>query len=308
MMKEKINTILENCHSSWGNDEKTTNLEERIHKWIDPVETEEEKLLLLELMNNFNYYPRNLIPNIFRDLNENFYKKATEPDYTLYLPMFSKNGKYNHSFEMIKNFQIGTQLASDYFITNPTEAQNSSSYPLNQIKNIVIIDDFIGTGNTFKKFIRHLNSNYPKLVKGKNLYLIVVEICDFGLEKIKQYLKKESINVTIIPHKIHKKAFHENHIFDSKHATSAREIIKQRETAIGSSYILGYEESEALLAFYYNTPNNTLSIFWHENHRRNWNPLFPRNKFKKPIWQKKTGNFNYNMRKKINSKKGNNNG
>lgn len=51
--------------------------------------------------------------------------------------------------------------------------------------------------------------------------------------------------------------------------------------------ILGYEQSEALLAFFYDTPNNTLSSFWFENPDIGWNPLFPRKRdLRSPNWGK----------------------
>ena len=54
---------------------------------------------------------------------------------------------------------------------------------------------------------------------------------------------------------------------------------------------MGFLGCQALIAFYYNTPNNTLSTFWCTNNSYNWNPVFPREeetgKFPKVVDMKK---------------------
>ncbi|EGQ1416793.1 hypothetical protein I2P76_001380, partial [Staphylococcus aureus] len=42
----------------------------------------------------------------------------------------------------------------------------------------------------------------------------------------------------------------------------------------GKYYNLGYKNTQALVSNFRNTPNNTLSLFWHENDQ--WKPLFKR--------------------------------
>ena len=47
--------------------------------------------------------------------------------------------------------------------------------------------------------------------------------------------------------------------------------------------MLGYKNTEALVAFYNNTPNNTLPIFWTDVEDNK--ALFPRNDDEKPSWK-----------------------
>lgn len=42
------------------------------------------------------------------------------------------------------------------------------------------------------------------------------------------------------------------------------------------SYPLGYKDGQLLLAFFHNTPDNTLPIFWDEGLRSPWSPVFAR--------------------------------
>jgi hypothetical protein len=48
--------------------------------------------------------------------------------------------------------------------------------------------------------------------------------------------------------------------------------------------ILGFKESESLMAFHNNTPNNTLGIFRFDT--KNFKSIFPRNNDLKPNWYK----------------------
>lgn len=49
-----------------------------------------------------------------------------------------------------------------------------SEQDLSNIKNIVFIDDFCGTGKTFKDYIESVG----KIVQGKHIYYLVIHIMD----------------------------------------------------------------------------------------------------------------------------------
>jgi hypothetical protein len=48
--------------------------------------------------------------------------------------------------------------------------------------------------------------------------------------------------------------------------------------------IFGFEMSESLMAFYNNTPNNTLGIFRYDTEK--YKSIFPRKNDKRPLWQR----------------------
>ena len=83
-----------------------------------------------------------------------------------------------------------------------------------------------------------------------------------------------------------RKCFSENYIF-AENETESKNIIMETEEKIAGkkvgedqSYALGYENSQLLLSFFYNTPNNTLCMFWKPT-ETNF-PLFVRNSFHRP--------------------------
>ena len=53
---------------------------------------------------------------------------------------------------------------------------------------------------------------------------------------------------------------------------------------ITDKYILGYKEAQSLMAFYTNTPNDTLGVFWLLSAKNK--PIFERKKSKEPKWKK----------------------
>lgn len=60
----------------------------------------------------------------------------------------------------------------------------------------------------------------------------------------------------------------------------AEEEVAGKKVGEKKSYALGFENSQLLLSFFYNTPNNTLCIFWKPT-KINF-PLFTRSSFRRP--------------------------
>jgi len=121
-----------------------------------------------------------------------------------------------------------------------------------------------------------------RIFLGKRIYLIVIEACEKGLELLSDLNLQK-----IIYWEKHRKAFEKDYIFNEHDLVSAKETIRFYETMVTDNdcdYIFGYDGSEALMAFYYDTPDNTLSTFCYENHEIEWHPPFPRRNTINPSW------------------------
>ncbi|MHA0857529.1 hypothetical protein ACH8E3_11660 [Paenibacillus sp. CMAA1364] len=158
-------------------------------------------------------------------------------------------------------------------------------FHLTQVSNYIFIDDMIGTGETMEKFLKKFVVSFPdnQFIKLNEItiYLIVLEACEEGVLRIDAFLRSHSINFCLIKNNDHRKAFKAEYVYDATCCGINKEKIRTFESGfIRSKYPLGYEESEALMAFYHNTPNNTLSSFWHESSQ--WRGIFPRKKHLKP--------------------------
>lgn len=154
------------------------------------------------------------------------------------------------------------------------------SYDLfNVIENLVFIDDMVGTGETMKKFLNKMLINkIPKQIAEKiNIYLISLEACGTGLDLLKEYSETQCIKFNVIHSNKHIRAFTPDYIYTEQESNQMRsKIFAFEKDVLKSSHPLGYSETEALMAFYHNTPNNTLSSFWYNEN--NWNGVFPRRK------------------------------
>lgn len=129
-------------------------------------------------------------------------------------------------------------------------------------------------------------------------------------DNVCEFLEKEGVECDIRPYKLSPKAFENNSDFEN--AIEARNSLCDFEMKLAKGnkkFILGYKKSEALISFYRNTPNNTISSYW--NPYNGWKPLFIRGLDKPDFMndrghKKKSSKFNipYNLEKKLKKKKG----
>jgi hypoxanthine phosphoribosyltransferase len=303
-INDSVRSVVEYCLSIWGVDSNTENFLDKSTSWLTPVDQEQTDIFL-KLLKSFNYYTRERVMTAFRELKVEFEQTVPYHEYTLYLPMISPKGRFNHSYDMISCYQTANNLGKEYFGTEIQEVINN--YPLDKIVNIVFLDDVIGTGKTIKNSLEHYRKYYSKLLDDKSIYVMTLEACESGIEFISNYSKEINNQIRILTCNRHQKAFSVGYIFEGEEATAARNIIEGYEVKITNNkedFILGFNRSEALMAFFYDTPNNTLCIFWHDNTKMNWTALFPRKRPKKAPWAKDIGsktkmqrNVNYNISK-----------
>ncbi len=303
MLNEK--DIVNNCLQRWGKDEKTKNLLEKTQEWIIPIKNDEHKNIFFTLLNKFNYYSREAIYNIFRNLHKKIEEFDPECENTLFLPLISPEGRLNHSYDMLSCYQIATGLDKMCFPTDIYQVEDS--YPLDIINNIVLIDDMTGTGTTIKESIKFMINRFRNVFKNKKIHLVILEGSEEGIESIKKLKDESGYDINIICSNTFKKAFTPDYIFANTEFDEARDIVLSYEKEITNNkkkFLLGYEQSEALMAFYYDTPNNTLSSFWFTNKEKKWTPLFPRNENFGPKWtrdlkrkMRAKNNVNYMLKK-----------
>lgn len=163
---------------------------------------------------------------------------------------------------------------------------------INQFKSkskvIVFIDDIIGSGRTAYQNIKSCMDeiNIKKDTRTKIIMAVLFAHKDTIEEKANE-LKSEGYNVKIIVLNECKKCFQKNFIFHNEEYQINFERIKKIEEEIAgkklgenNSFAMGFENSQFLVSFFYNTPNNSLCMFWKVS---NYNfPLFMRTSYKRP--------------------------
>lgn len=269
-----INDIFIACADKWAKDE----LDDRINfaldnfdEWISSYD-KEEKELLVKLLQNFDYYSHSSIVAIMEQLNLKIVKEYGISSEDSVISVVRKaDGKLNSSYEywllhrMISGFGKGmycdsiNDIAEEYW---------------KNIHKVVYLDDCCGTGEQFTKFIKRQQKSF----ENKQIILVVIEAVEDAKSYIKSELAKQGLNVEIVVYNTKEKAL-KNMIQQEKKLfykmSQKQEVFKD--------YVLGFEKAEALMAFYNNTPNDTLGLFWFMSKKNK--PIFPRELEEKPGWK-----------------------
>lgn len=146
---------------------------------------------------------------------------------------------------------------------------------------IVFIDDFAGSGNQFDKYYRTYIK--PQILTNKKIVSLTY-LTLFYLPRAKSLIEKSNPEINIVGNEKHPVFLTDRSVFGSrKNMLPIREFcysygenlfaIYDRKTKTFNKHPLGYDNSQALIVFAYNPPNNTLPIIWSS---KEWQPLFPR--------------------------------
>lgn len=270
-IENQIVQVAEECVMRWGTpDKKTASLSDKVTKWLCNADTNQQKILL-ELLKNFNYYSKERTLGIFSELLATYKKETSNFGYQVYTYIKSKTPIMNSSINLLSEiYEYEGDIHKGSMIIDISAYFEGKE----NVKEIVLIDDFIGSGDTI---ITYMNTNIVHL-RGKKIVIIIIEILDTTIGKIKEYCRDNGLELDMFYHCKQVKAFTHNHIFKNEEVLNSKGIIKALEINIWGKEnrnILGYAASECLLAFWRNTPNNTLSAFWYEKDST-WKGVFPR--------------------------------
>jgi hypothetical protein len=157
----------------------------------------------------------------------------------------------------------------------------------NELRTLVFIDDFIGSGDQLVTYLEALKGTHPWLFSYR---ILIWTLAGFenGVTRLKDYLGAKSRIIVAHPLTEKDRAFSkENPLWDSETDRMRARTWSER---VGSALLksegidhpeensLGWKDSQALVAFHHNIPNNTLPLFWGRGivDERQWEPLFER--------------------------------
>lgn len=150
------------------------------------------------------------------------------------------------------------------------------------IESIVFIDDIIGTGKQAKDFY----DNYLQNLNIKKYYYSLIAF-EKGLKSLKINSGFSNVFATKIFTESERAFSDSSEIFSNTLIrTQIKEMTKRYGDILYPKGPLGYDDSQALIVFSHNTPNNTLPIIWaSENNEKAigipWNPIWERKKISK---------------------------
>lgn len=218
--------------------------------------TEEEQQLLLELterflkidLNDYVGYFENLLNDIQNDnpgsplilvpcLPEKEVGKTKSASVALYI---MKSTHYNHAVK------CGIE---------PNDIKNVLPV-INQNTIIVLVDDFIGTGETALKAISYAQSILPQDFPLQNIKVMSIVTMESGKAAI------ENIGVKVYSHYTNKKGITDYYTGDKLlQATGLMNSIESKLKKLKPEFRFGYGLSEALVCMS-RCPNNTFPVYW----------------------------------------------
>jgi hypothetical protein len=144
------------------------------------------------------------------------------------------------------------------------------------VENIIIVDDVILTGE-YGQMYRFLTKNSSKY-QSKKFYLLTLVASLASVEYLQRNFKNIEI-VTAITLDSRDKCFNpESHIFSVY--PDLLDLARKFAEHYGKRFIslgveaLGYRDGQYTFGFFYNTPDNTLPIFWGQV--TGWGPIIKR--------------------------------
>ncbi len=279
MNENEYKTFIDQCLARWSSqDKRTDDFKENFITWIAQL-PDESKPLVLKLLENFDYYTHTETNRILRQLHQKLIDEYLISDEnTIYTFIRSKTGEGNSSidywidYKFINNLNKHICFADTTFITNKQ---------WEMIDNIILVDDCSGTGKTLTDYVRENALVY----KNKRIFYIIIHAMEESLEKIAQCAAELDVSIVPLYSIARCKAFINPVLGDDLIVIKTSFVDLSQSLGIPQPHILGYEESEGLMAFHNNTPNNTLGLFrWVD---KRYKAIFPRTNDPRPEWQRK---------------------
>ncbi len=255
-----------------------------VKNWLDNFETEDEKKLAYVILSNLIFYSKNAIRSFYEQIFyiviknslpqsslgyqvslgewERLHTQGKVSDlklrYTVIDGVDNLVGKSGQS--IIRDFQRNLRIHKRFLVS----ANNLSS--LNQnVECIIILDDFLGTGDQFNGF----HKKYLKDIDTKVVFIPLaatregmrnVELnCD-NVTVLPVDLIDESYNVIEKAKEIFGESYGEDWVFKT-----VKKLLQKNKIKISENLLLGKGGQALSYASCLSTPNNNISLLWLES-------------------------------------------
>ena len=261
----------ENITSRWGGMKVREDFAERIDMWLQAFPAENHAFLL-ELLMQFYYYSEERIKDKVVELYAAFLKEYQgDTNEVVYTKIIKEQGVACSDILFI-TFWMQNNLMYSCAQNNILNLLEAEQIP----KELVVVDDYSGTGKTFIKSVNKM-LQVNGLVKDTHFYFLTLHITQRAVRQIEEYAKVVGINIKIVTLDYSDETFKNDYIYNAIDAEQKKryygEICKKHKVDRNA---LGFEDVASLVSFHYNTPNNTLGLFWQD--LIDFAALFPRKK------------------------------
>ena len=246
-----------------------------VYDWLRNFRQDEVDLAL-EILKHVDYYREDDIINILEGFLSDDISKE---NLTLHFVPIGKAGKSGQIMVYIIQGVLKYNKALKNRVRYYTGNKDFDVMNLSMDDVVYLVDDVVGSGNTFDKFVRENNevSQLFEDVCPATVKLLSIVVTETG----KNHLETKYPALQIVG-EVKKKAFDtDNSLFGSYYKMlPVREFAyKYGKKLSGRKCILGYDNSQLLVVFSHTVPNNTLPIIWKGN--QGFHPLIPRSYLEK---------------------------
>lgn len=287
--------------------------EQSIDRWLSnfgdsPVDESDDKLCALYLLSRFTYlgsreikeslkalyrdlviYP--IVANLRRTLDntEDLEVLSAHLHDELKKTRFLGAGNPSESgSHLLYYFRQENQLGTKSFIhaleaMNLLDAEVSNEVTTNTHAGskyrFVFIDDFCGTGKQAVRYAGKVVGELRKRSVNCQIEYYVLAGTSAGLAHVRESAGFDRVGCVIELDSSFRCFENDSRYFDDKDVEGrqkSRSVCEHFGSIVCSRHPLGYESSQLLVAFFHNTPNNTLPIFWAESRETPWNAIFRR--------------------------------
>ena len=230
---------------------------------IDECATEDEQVLVCELLERFKYLDGAEFTRSVQEIALHIENHlALSPPNTLIAAR--ENSKYSDSSQFVvyqlkcSNWQNENWLTTSFINKLSDVGQMAPA-------NVVLVDEFVGTGKTMEKSVSWLRSKQSEWAVAFNIHVAVVAGMEAGLERVTAVADS-----VFAIHTLRKGItdFYESEIASEKIGRMLdieKGLADEGKRGKLSEHSLGYKKTEALYSRVGgNTPNNVFPIFWWE--------------------------------------------
>lgn len=270
---ERVSEIFD--RKNWEIEEELTTSKFNLFcQMLSLLKTDEEVDLMLELLENFLHINYELYGKRISNGFKSLLKNNSDVKTFFVLPLLAEEDKNkNKSARVVHYLFKGTTFKHKIPLLHDVKLSvidNPEQLPtiIKDAQKIILVDDFIGTGETATSAVNYLLKNNPTLKKADILVLTIV-IQKSGY----QALVSEDINV-FYSISIEKGISDRHSGYEMEKRINIMSSIEGRLRGLKPEFRLGYKQSEALVCME-RAPNNTFPIFWFDKKNVNTAP-FPR--------------------------------
>jgi|SRR5271166_203008 len=304
-LKAKIKTLNETIWENRATDPAIT-------EWLDNFSPSsgagpDEQMHALFLLSNFMYFGdreiRGLLKALYRDLyrypiieeirranNDTVDSSLIDPLFTAQLQATRFLGVGNPSesgCHLLYYFRQENNLPKNLFIHTHqifTRRGGTDSLQLRDtaISRYIFIDDFCGSGKQGSEYSRDLVEEIKKLKSDASVAYYVLFATAKGIGKVKDETKFDSARAIYELDSSFKcfsadSRYFRNRLPEIDQSFCERMCRLYGQKMVSSADALGFEDSQLLIGFHHNTPDNTLPVIWFDEPGGvPWKPMFRR--------------------------------